>query len=201
MEKMYWISIFAVVVSSISGSLKAGKTNFDLFGVIIIATVTGLGGGSVRDVLLGTTVFWIEDEIFLITTIFTAIIVFFSAKSIQISTKYFLIADAASLATFSVSGTLVALEFNSSVLIASFMGVITGVLGGIFRDTLCNEHPVVFLGKLYATIAWLGSLLLIALLHFNIGVTIAAISAGLFIFSFRLLAIYFDLNLPKFESQ
>ncbi len=86
-------------------------------------------------------------------------------------------------------------------LVASFMGVITGIMGGVFRDVLCNEPPIVFHSPLYATVSWTGSLLFIALINLHIDITFAAIISGLFIFITRLLAIYFNIKLPVFQFK
>jgi len=201
LENLYWITLLAVIVSSASGVLKAGFKKFDLFGVVIIAVATGLGGGSLRDMLLGRDVFWINDQIFFIASLGSAVTVFVTARLIVVSPKYFLVADAAGLATFGVAGTLVSLMVGAPPLIASFMGVITGTLGGVFRDILCNETPVVFLSPLYATVSWVGSLLFIGLLHFDLDITIAAIIAGLSIFISRLLAMYYNVSLPRFRFK
>ncbi len=201
MENLYWITLLAVIVSSASGILKAGFKQFDLFGVIIIAVATGLGGGSLRDVLLDQDVFWISDQIFFIASIASAVVVFVAARLIIVSPKYFLIADAAGLATFGIAGTLVSLMAGAPPLIASFMGVVTGTVGGIFRDVLCNETPVVFLSPLYATVSWLGSLLFIGLLHFELDITVAAIICGVSMFLTRLLAIYYKISLPRFRFK
>jgi len=198
---LYWISLVAVVVSSASGVLKSGFRQFDLFGVIIIAITTGLGGGSLRDMLLDIDVFWIKDQVFFIASLVSAVIIFVGARLISISPKFFLIPDAAGLAAFSVAGTLVALVAGAPWLVASFMGVITGTMGGIFRDLLCNETPIVFKSPLYATAAWLGSLGFIALLNNGVSVTVSVISAGLGIFIVRLVAIRLDLGLPKFQLK
>jgi uncharacterized membrane protein YeiH len=163
---LYWITLIAVIVSSSSGVLKAGFKQFDLFGVIIIAIATGLGGGSLRDMLLDREVFWIRDQVFFIASLGSAVVIFIAARLIVVSPKIFLVADAAGLATFGIAGTLVSLMVGVPPLVASFMGVITGTMGGIFRDVLCNEPPVVFLSPLYATVSWGGSLLFIGLLHF-----------------------------------
>lgn len=200
-QNLYWITLLAVVVSSASGVLKAGFKQFDLFGVIIIAIATGLGGGSLRDMLLDREVFWIHDQTFFIASIGSAILVFFAARLAVISSKYFLVADAAGLATFGIAGTLVALMVDAPALVASFMGVMTGTMGGIFRDVLCNEQPVVFLSPLYATVSWAGSLLFIGLLYINIDITLSALVAGIAIFIARMLAIYFDISLPRFRFK
>jgi len=201
LDSLYWITLIAVVVSSASGVLKAGFKQFDLFGVIIIGIATGLGGGSLRDVLLDRDVFWIKDQMFFIASLGSAIVIFVMARLIVIPPKFFLIPDAAGLATFGVAGTLVSLMVGAPWLIASFMGVMTGTMGGIFRDVLANEPPVVFQSQLYATVSWLGSLLFIGLLYVGLDATVSAIVAGISIFAARLLAIRFDLCLPKFRFK
>jgi len=201
LDNLYWITLFAVIVSSSSAVLKAGLKQFDLFGVIIIAIATGLGGGSLRDMLLDVEVFWIRDQIFFVVSLVSAIVIFLAARLMTISHRLFLIPDAAGLATFGVAGTLVSLMVGTPWLIASFMGVMTGIMGGIFRDVLCNEPPIVFHSPLYATVSWAGSLLFIYLLHLNLDVTLAAIIAGLGIFICRLLAIYYDIKLPRFRFK
>jgi len=201
LENLYWITLLAVIVSSASGVLKAGFKQFDLFGVMIIAISTGLGGGSLRDMLLDRDVFWVFDQIFFIASIAAALAVFLAARFISINPKFFLIADAAGLASFAIAGTLVSLMLGIPPLIASFMGVITGVMGGVFRDILCNETPVVFTSPLYATVSWMGSLIFIGLMILEIDITWAAITAGSAIFITRLLALYFKLSLPKFKFK
>lgn len=198
---LYWITLLAVVVSSASGVLKAGFKQFDLFGVIIIAIATGLGGGSLRDMLLDREVFWIRDQIFFIASLGSAVGIFVLARLVAVPPRFFLVADAAGLATFGVAGTLVSLMFDAPPLIASFMGVMTGTMGGIFRDVLCNETPVVFQSPLYATVSWAGSLLFIALLYLGLEITPAAIAAGLAIFISRLLAIRYQISLPRFRFK
>ena len=201
LDSLYWITLIAVIVSSSSGVLKAGFKQFDLFGVIIIAIATGLGGGSLRDMLLDRDVFWIRDQSFFIASLGSAIAIFLAARLVAISPKFFLVADAAGLATFGIAGTLVSLMVGAPWLVASFMGVMTGTMGGIFRDVLSNEPPVVFQSPLYATVSWAGSLMFIGLLYLNMDVNVAAIIAGVTIFVARLLAIYFNISLPRFRFK
>ncbi|MBE9567753.1 MAG: trimeric intracellular cation channel family protein [Proteobacteria bacterium] len=201
LNNLYWITLLAVIVSSASGVLKAGFKQFDLFGVIIIAIATGLGGGSLRDMLLDRDVFWIRDQSFFIASLGSAIAIFISARFVAISPRFFLVADAAGLATFGVAGTLVSLMVGAPWLVASFMGVMTGTMGGIFRDILSNEPPVVFQSPLYATVSWGGSLLFILLVQLDLDITIAATIAGSAIFFTRLIAIKFNLGLPRFRFK
>lgn len=201
LANLYWITLIAVIVSSASGVLKAGFKQFDLFGVIIIAIATGLGGGSLRDLLLGQDVFWIRDQVFFIASLGSAITIFIAARLMAIPPRVFLIADAAGLATFGIAGTLVSLMVGAPWLIASFMGVMTGTMGGIFRDVLCNEPPVVFQSPLYATVSWGGSLIFIGLLQLGLNSTFAATVAGLGIFIARLFALYYQITLPRFRFK
>ncbi len=201
LENLYWITLIAVIVSSASAVLKAGIKQFDLFGVMIIAIATGLGGGSLRDMLLDRDVFWIKDQMFFIVSLVSAIIIFLGARLTTMSPRLFLIPDAAGLATFAIAGTLVALLAGAPWLIASFMGVMTGTMGGIFRDILCNETPLVFRSPLYATASWAGSLLFIALIQLKLDITLAAVIAGLVIFVMRLLAIRYNISLPRFRFK
>ncbi len=138
---------------------------------------------------------------FFIASLGSAIVTFVAARLVALTGRFFLVADAAGLATFGIAGTLVALIAGAPPLLASFMGVMTGTMGGIFRDLLCVEPPVVFHSPLYATAAWGGSLAFIALLALGLDSAIAAIAAGLGIFSTRLLAIYYDIRLPRFRFK
>ncbi len=167
----------------------------------MIGIATALGGGSLRDVLLDREVFWINEQMFFIASLISAVIVFISARLVVIPHRFLLIPDAAGLATFGIAGTLVSLLQGAPWLVASFMGVMTGIMGGVFRDVLCNEPPVVFQSQLYATVSWLGSLFFIILLKQGIDITLAAVLAGFSIFTARLLAIYFNLSLPKFRFK
>ncbi len=201
LDSLYWITLLAVVVSSASGVLQAGFKQFDLFGVIVIGIATGLGGGSLRDMLLDRDVFWIRDQIFFVASIGSAVAMFLAARLIRIPHRAFLVADAAGLATFGVAGTLASLMVGAPALVASFMGVVTGTMGGVFRDVLCDEQPVVFSSPLYATVSWAGSLAFIGLLALGMDVTVSAIVAGTAIFVFRLMALHYDIRLPRFRFK
>ena len=198
---LFWFTIVAVAVSAISGVLIAGKSHFDLFGMIVIALATALGGGSLRDMLLNKDVFWIQNQLFLIVALCAGVATFFYARRYRYSLKLFLIPDAMGLATFSIAGTMSALSSGAPWLVASFMGVITGVAGGIIRDTMCNEIPIVFKSTLYATISLFGGLVFIALIRLGVDVALAASTAGVLIFLVRLAAIKWGLSLPVFNAR
>ncbi|QCU90665.1 trimeric intracellular cation channel family protein [Thiomicrorhabdus sediminis] len=200
-ENLYWITIVALVVSSASGVLQAGFRRFDLFGMIIIGITTGIGGGSVRDMLLGKQAFWIVNQEYFIVAVLSSVLMFIIARRWAVNPSFFLIPDAAGLAAYSIAGTLAALMFGAPWFVASFMGVLTGIMGGVLRDILCNEPPVVFQSSLYGTIAWVGSLLFIGLLYLDWDITWATLAAGLLMFCTRVVAMKYDIGLPKFRFK
>lgn len=191
----------AVAVSAASGVLEAGKKRIDLFGMLMIAFAAALGGGSLRDILLDRTVFWVRDQDFLFIALGSGLFTFFLARWTRLSRQAFLLPDAAGLALFTVAGTNVALSVAAPWFVASFMGVVTGVMGGVLRDVLCNEEPVVFQGSLYATVAWAGALLLIALMQYGMNPVYAAAITGIGMFVARLAAIHWNISLPVFRFK
>lgn len=200
-DSMYWIGQSAVALMAAGGVLEAGRKRFDLFGMLVVALAAALGGGTLRDLLLDRPVFWVVDQMFLIVALSAAVTTFFLARRWVLPLRLFLLADAAGLALFTVIGTKAALVWGAPWLVASFMGVITGVAGGIVRDVLCNEEPLVFSSTLYATAAWTGALLLIGLPMLAVTGWMAALSAGAVIFLLRLVAIRWGIGLPKFMAR
>ncbi|MGF1548407.1 MAG: trimeric intracellular cation channel family protein [Thiotrichales bacterium] len=200
-EFLYWLTQSAVAVSAAAAVLEAGKKRFDLFGVLVIALAAALGGGSLRDMLLDRPVFWVVDQTYLLVAILAGLVTFFVARWVSVAPRVFLVPDAAGLALFSVAGTQVALGMHAPWLVASFLGVVTGVMGGVIRDVLCNEEPLVFRGELYATVAWLGTLLLLGLLAWRVDPSVAAVVAGVCVFLARLAAIRWRIGLPSFRER
>ncbi len=198
---IYGFTQSAVAVMAAAAILEAGKRHFDLFGMMVIAMTAALGGGTLRDLLLDRTVFWVADQTYLFVAMGAGLLTFFLARRIDLPNRLFLIPDAIGLALFTVAGCKVALLLETPWLVASFMGVITGVMGGVLRDVLCNEEPLVFQGPLYATAAWCGALLLIGLLKLQVDATLAALIAGSTIFLLRMAALYWDLGLPKYQRS
>jgi uncharacterized membrane protein YeiH len=126
---------------------------------------------------------------------------FFLARIFALPARLFLIPDAAGLALFTISGTKAALVWGAPWLVASFMGVITGVVGGILRDVLCNEEPLVFQGTLYATAAWTGALVFLGLMSWGVDPGQAAVAGGILIFLLRVAAIRWGIALPRFTAR
>lgn len=197
----YWITQAAVAVSAASGVLEAGKKKFDLFGMLLIAFAAALGGGTIRDLLLGRSVFWVKDQVYLFVAVGAGLVTFFAARWIKLTKDAFLLPDAIGLGLFTVAGTNVALAAGVPWFVASFMGVITGIMGGVLRDVLCNEEPLVFQGTLYATLAWSGALILILLKATGADPQWSAIGVGGLILVLRWLAIKKEIGLPRFYSR
>lgn len=198
---MYGISLSAVAMMAAAGVLEAGRKRFDLFGMVVVALAAALGGGSLRDVLLDRPVFWVADQTYLVAALIAAMLTFFLARIFTLPARLFLIPDAAGLALFTISGTKAALAWGAPWLVASFMGVITGVVGGILRDVLCNEEPLVFQGTLYATAAWTGALVFLGLGAWEIDPGLAAVAGGALIFVVRVAAIRWEIALPRFTAR
>jgi len=201
-ELLYWVGLAAVAVSAVTGVFEAERKGLDLVGTVTVALATGLGGGTLRDLLLQHHVFWVADQTYVVAAFATGVITFFLARKRNIPPRLFLYPDALGLALFTVIGTQFALQWEAPWLVASLMGVITGVFGGVLRDIFCNQVPLVFLpGELYASAAWAGALLLIALQALGVAPSLAAwLSAGL-IFFLRWASIAYRIHLPTFGQR
>jgi len=202
-ELLYWLDLFGVVVFALSGALMAGRYKLDPFGVVVLATVTAVGGGTIRDTILGSLpVFWVVHPIYLLVILVTAVLtIIFVRRPKRLPRRFLLVADAFGLALFAVLGTEKALTLGAPISVAIMMGMITGVAGGMIRDVLCNVIPLVLRQEIYATAALLGGCLFALLVHFEVTrelATVVAITAAL---SLRLAAIYWKISLPAFQLQ
>ena len=202
MNLIYLLDLCAVAVCAITATLEARRRELDLFGVIVIAIISGIGGGTVRDILLGRLpVYWIHDPIYVMVGIVAGTLTFFLGRRLKLPKNFFLIPDAVGLALFTVIGTSVALELGAPWLIASLMGVITGVFGGVIRDILCNEVPLIFRTDIYATASLAGALLLIALDNFGVSHSPGVLLAMSVIVAIRLAAIHWHIHLARLRSD
>jgi uncharacterized membrane protein YeiH len=193
------LDLLGVAVFAASGALLAGRKRLDLFGVVVIALVTAIGGGTLRDVLLGVTpVFWVREPFYVVVAALTAVGVMVGAPWLGPRPIPLLVADACGLALFSVLGARLALVVVASPLIAVVMGVMTGVAGGIVRDVLCGEIPLILRQEVYATAALVGAGVYVGLTALGVGGHAPlwlGIAAGL---GLRLAAIRWGFSLPVF---
>ena len=198
----YWVGMAAVAVNALTGVLDSGRKHMDLVGALLVGVATALGGGTVRDLLLDRNVFWVTDQAYLMAALGSGFITFFIARRLDIPPRLFLIPDAIGLALFTVVGTQVALQWHTPWLVASLMGMITAVIGGVLRDILCNDVPMVFLkGELYASAAWIGAMTLIGLQALDVHVVDATWTAMAVVLTLRLAAMRFKLTLPAFRND
>ena len=200
-ELVYVITMSAVAVSAITGVLEAGRKPIDLFGVVLVALTSALGGGTIRDLLLDRPVFWVADQTYLVAAIAAGVMTFVLVRLARLPANLFLVPDALGLALFTIIGTQVALSGGAPWFVATFLGLVTGVFGGVLRDILCNEVPLVFAGELYATASWAGAMVFIGLLHAGLAGTVASLLAMAAIFLMRIAAIHWRLTLPSFAAK
>jgi len=195
---VYWVGMAAVAVNAITAVLETEDKGMDLVGAVTVGLAASLGGGTLRDLLLDRTVFWLTDAAYLVCALVAVGLTFLVARRRRVSAGAFVIPDAIGLALFTVVGTQVAVALDTHWLAASLMGVITGVLGGMLRDVLVNEVPLVMRpGTLYATASWCGALVFIAVLELGRSPALAMLLGGTVVLGLRWMAIRYRLRLPS----
>lgn len=193
-----------ISVSAISGVLAARGRRIDLFGVVVLALVTAFGGGTVRDVLVGDVpVVWLRNPDYLLNATLTALVAFFTVRLRHLPRVALLVADAFALALFTMIGTRKGVSLELSASVAVLLGVVTGVTGGILRDVLTGEVPLVFQPEihLYATAALLGSIAFVALRAAGVAEPLATVAGAAAVLFLRLAGIRWKISLPVFEPR
>jgi uncharacterized membrane protein YeiH len=198
---LYLMDLVGVFAFAVSGALTAGRKGMDLFGVLVVAAVTAIGGGTVRDVLLDRPVFWLTDTAYLYVIAAAAVCTLVYARFRRPPHAALLVADAFGLAVFAVLGVRAGLGAGASPLVAVIMGAITGVVGGAVRDVLCGEAPMILRREIYASAALAGAttyVVLSALMGQGAITLTVAIAVTLLL---RLSAVRLDLNLPTWRPK
>lgn len=202
MSLFYAMDLFGTAVFAVSGGLMAARKRYDIFGFVVVALAPAVGGGTLRDIALGALpVFWVQDAAYLWVSTLAAVATFFLAKRIARYMGALLVADAVGLALFAVIGADKAMLFGARPEVAVAMGVVTASFGGMIRDVLCREEPLILRREIYATAAILGAALFVAIDYtsanrpFALGMGFAAALA------LRLFAVWRNLSLPVYSEE
>ncbi|OOR85531.1 trimeric intracellular cation channel family protein [Moraxella canis] len=197
---IYLLDMIGIIACAIAATTLAMYKRFDLFGGILVSMVNAIGGGTIRDVMLGRhPLFWMTDLTYVVVITITSILCqmfFHRHQHIDGALKFF---DAIGLAAFSVIGLTVALSFDAHPLIAVMMAVLTSIAGGIMRDMICNEIPLVLQKEIYISASIIGSVLYLVLGHLTVADWIKQSLTLTTIFGVRMMALRFDWHLPSIQ--
>jgi len=199
---LHTIYLVAIVAEAMSGAIMGMRRGMDLFGICMIGTVTALGGGTIRDMLLGHyPLGWIAHPEYLLFTVGAAVVTAFVARYLHHLRTIFLLVDGLGLVAFCVIGCDIAMGAGMHPAIVVLAGMITGVFGGLLRDILCNQIPLVLQREVYATVALFTGSLYVGLLYFKVDSSVAQLSSIAAGFLFRFLALHFSWRLPNFNGD
>jgi uncharacterized membrane protein YeiH len=199
---IYWVDLLGVAVFAATGALVASRKQMDLVGFALMASVTGVGGGTLRDLLLGRPVFWVQDISYLIVCLGVALLLFFTAHVIQRRYIALLWADAVGISAYAVMGAELARQSGVAPLAALVMGVMTATFGGLIRDLLCQELPLILRKEVYATAAVVGGFIhLMAVEAFGLPLILSAALGFAGAFAVRAAGIAKGLSLPPYKPR
>lgn len=198
---LYWIDLFGVFVFALSGGLVASRKQLDIVGFGMLATVTGIGGGTLRDLLLVRQVGWITSPEYLGICLAAAVLTFFLAPGLQRRYVVLVWLDAAGIALFCVMGAGIALDAGVHPFVAVVMGVMTATFGGMMRDVIGNELPLVLRKELYVTCAAGGAAVYVVCTLFGLPEVLAQSSGFLIAFGLRAVGYLNHISLPQYKAR
>lgn len=203
MELFTFINIGGTIAFAASGTLAAIRKDLDIFGLLVIAFVTSIGGGTIRDVLIGhLPVRWLLDSSIILLILGTAAVTVIFRSKIKHLDKTLTFFDSLGLGFFALRGIQEGIAIHLNIPSCIILGTITACFGGVIRDILLNEIPALFCtGELYATVCIIGGVLYFALLKLNIASDFRDVIIILFIFGIRMLAIRKNISLPKINKM
>ena len=197
MDYVLLVDILGVVAFSISGVLSSLKKRMDAFGILIIAFVTSVGGGTLRDLLIGTPVAWLRNMTYVYVIIGTTILAVIFRKKLSYFRRSLFLFDTIGIGLYTVLGIEKGLAADLSPIVCIALGTTTACFGGVIRDILCNDIPVIFRKEIYATACILGGFTYFVLMELGFVESIIFISSGIVVILVRSLAVYFKLQLPS----
>lgn len=190
------IALFAA-----TGALTASRKQLDIIGFLFLATITGIGGGTVRDLILGTDVFWVTDSTYILICAASAICVYFTAHMFESRYRLLLWLDALGLAAYGVYGAYKGLLLTGSPVIAVVMGMLTGTLGGILRDVVAGEPSALMRRDIYITAALIGAVGYVVAAGLNLPAPWPSVIGFVLAFGLRSGALAFGWTLPPYKSR
>lgn len=197
---IYSLDLIGTVAFAISGALSAADKKFDWFGATFAAFVTAVGGGSLRDLFIGNLpVTWLSDINYLYAILAGVVITYLFKSTVMKWKKTLFLFDTIGLGVFTIIGTEKALMLGIHPVMAGIMGMFSAVLGGVIRDTLCNDIPLIFKQEIYATACLLGAMFYLGLNHFGVAESVIVPASVMLIIIVRLLSVRFNLALPRFR--
>jgi uncharacterized membrane protein YeiH len=192
---------FGVAVFAVTGALVASRKQMDIFGFALLATVTGIGGGSMRDLLLGVPVFWVGQPLYVGVCVAVAAVVFFTAHIPESRYRLLMWLDAVGLSFFCVVGASKGLDTGAGPFIAVVMAVITASFGGIIRDVIGGESTLLLRKEIYVTAALAGAVVFVASRGLGIPDTIGAVAGFATCFVIRGFGLRYRLALPSYKTR
>ena len=199
---IYVLDLFGTVAFAITGAFKAIEKKFDVIGILVLATITGVAGGTIRDVVLGRVPNSIVDPTYVIVTIASGIAIFFLYSRLKKHWNLFLKFDAIGLGVFTIIGATFAYNiFGLNFLAVLLAGVLTAAGGGILRDIFVNQVPIVFVKEFYLSASFIGIVIFSIILYFTNELYYATIVGITLTSSLRLIAMKYNWNLPKVKNN
>jgi uncharacterized membrane protein YeiH len=193
---------FGIAIFAVTGALVASRKRMDIFGFILLGSATGIGGGSLRDLMLGQLpVFWVKDQVALVICIAVSAATFFLAHIPESRYRALLWLDAAGLALFCVVGADKALDAGTGPFVAVAMGVMTATFGGVIRDILGGESPLILRKEIYVTAALAGAGAYVGLIALGVADAVATGAGFALCFSIRALALHYGWSLPVYRAR
>ena len=202
MDIVYLLDLIGTMVFAISGTQTAAAKKLDIFGAFLVGTVTAVGSGTIRDILIGNTpVMWLRDINYLYMICLGVLITFAFFEQVSKLRKALFFFDSVGIGIFTIIGLEHGLNAHIPIPLGILVGICTATGGGVIRDVLCNEIPLIFHREIYATACISGAVVNVILLNFDLHHNFITILTVLIVISIRMLSVRFNLSLPRFKPN
>ena len=193
------LDLLGTIAFATSGALTAMHKRLDIFGIFIISFVTAIGGGTLRDILTGSTpVFWMDKTFYIYTIGMTVILAIIFRRYISHLRKSLFLFDTIGLGVFTITGVETGVQAGLDPIVSIAIGAMTGCFGGVIRDILCNEIPLIFRKEIYATACIIGGLAFVVMYNLRANPDLIYIVTSLIVISIRLVVVRYHISLPSF---